>query len=539
MEKVYVFGHQKPDTDSVTAAISLSYLKNKCGLNTEPRVLGTLNKETLYALNYFHIKEPKRLNSLRTQIRDVNYLKEHFIDTNYSIMDAFHYMMKHRLSTLPITDDNTRHLLGIVSMKDIAKKEISGDIHSLKASYNNLLSSIQGTEILRFDDEIIGNIKIASYNRETFMTSVDLDENTILIVGNRNNVINHALKQGLKLLIITGNCEISEESLNLAYENKVNVITTSFDTFMTSKRIGLSNYVYSIINQDNIISFNQNETLHHIRKITSEYKYSNYPITDDNNKCLGLLRLGDIDDHKKKQAILVDHNEYEQSVEGLNEADIVEIIDHHKIGTIGTSMPINFRNMPVGSTNTIIYLLYLENQIDIPKQIAGMMLSGILSDTLILKSPTTTELDKQAVRALSMIADLDCHTYGMEMIKAGTSLKGMSIEQVLYNDFKEFHINEQNVGIGQVLTLDIDEIKSKEIEYINTIEAKAVEKNYAVIALFITDIIKHGSYIYFNESAQEILRKSFGLEDLKQGTFLPDLISRKKQLLPKIMKIME
>lgn len=539
MEKVYVFGHQKPDTDSVTAAISLSYLKNKCGLNTEPRVLGTLNKETLYALNYFHIKEPKRLNSLRTQIRDVNYLKEHFIDTNYSIMDAFHYMMKHRLSTLPITDDNTRHLLGIVSMKDIAKKEISGDIHSLKASYNNLLSSIQGTEILRFDDEIIGNIKIASYNRETFMTSVDLDENTILIVGNRNNVINHALKQGLKLLIITGNCEISEESLNLAYENKVNVITTSFDTFMTSKRIGLSNYVYSIINQDNIISFNQNETLHHIRKITSEYKYSNYPITDDNNKCLGLLRLGDIDDHKKKQAILVDHNEYEQSVEGLNEADIVEIIDHHKIGTIGTSMPINFRNMPVGSTNTIIYLLYLENQIDIPKQIAGLMLSGILSDTLILKSPTTTELDKQAVRALSMIAGLDCHTYGMEMIKAGTSLKGMSIEQVLYNDFKEFHINEQNVGIGQVLTLDIDEIKSKEIEYINTIEAKAVEKNDAVIALFITDIIKHGSYIYFNESAQEILRKSFGLEDLKQGTFLPDLISRKKQLLPKIMKIME
>lgn len=539
MEKIYVFGHQKPDTDSVTAAISLSYLKNECGIDSEPRVLGTLNKETLYVLNRFHIKEPKRLNSLRTQISDVNYLKNHFIDTNYSIIDTFHYMMEHRLSTLPITDDNTRHLLGIVSMKDIAKKEISGDIHSLNASYDNLLSTIQGKEILRFNDEIQGNIKIASYNQETFMTTVDLDENTILIVGNRNKVIGHALKQGLKLLIITGNCEISEENLILAKEKKINVVTTPFDTFMTSKRIGLSNYVHSIINQDNIISFNQNDTLHQIRKITAEYKYSNYPITDDNNKCLGLLRLGDIDDHKKKQAILVDHNEYEQSVEGLNEADIVEIIDHHKIGTIGTSMPINFRNMPVGSTNTIIYLLYLENQIDIPKNIAGLMLSGILSDTLILKSPTTTELDKQAVTTLSKIADVDYNTYGMEMIKAGTSLKGMSIEQVLYSDFKDFHINEQNVGIGQVLTLDIDEIKSKEKEYMEIIETKSAEKNYTVIALFITDIIKNGSYMYYNEAAKDILRKSFGLEEITQGIFLPDLISRKKQILPKIMKIME
>ncbi len=537
MQKIYVFGHQKPDTDSVTAAISLSYLKNQLGLNTTPRILGTLNKETRFVLNYFQVKEPKQLNSLRTQIKDVNYLKNHFIDINYSISDTFHYMMDHRLSTLPITDDHHK-LLGIVSMKDIAKEQISGDIHKLNASFENILKSIQGTELLRFDDIITGSIMIASYNQETFIQHVDIDCNTILIVGNRKNIIEHAIKKQAKLIIITGNGEISSESIALAKQNHVNLITTSYDTFMTSKHIGLSNFVNSIINQDNIICFDENDTLHRIKKITGEYKYSNYPVIDEHNRCLGLLRLGDIDDHQKKQAILVDHNEYEQSVDGLNEAEIVEIVDHHKIGTIGTSMPINFRNMPVGSTNTILYLLYQENNILIPPHIAGLMLSGILSDTLILKSPTATEIDKIAIDALSKIVNVDYQTYGMEMIKAGTSLKGLSIEQVLYSDFKDFNINEQNIGVGQVLTLDIEEIKQQEKEYIAKIEQNAIDKNYDVIALFITDIINNGSYVYYNKKAEEILKKSFQLEEIYQGIFLPNCISRKKQIIPNIMKIM-
>lgn len=252
-----------------------------------------------------------------------------------------------------------------------------------------------------------------------------------------------------------------------------------------------------------------------------------------------MLRLGDIDDHQKKQAILVDHNEYEQSVDGLNEAEIVEIIDHHKIGTIGTSMPINFRNMPVGSTNTVLYLLYQENNIPIPQHIAGLMLSGILSDTLILKSPTATEIDKIAIDALSKIANVDYQAYGMEMIKAGTSLKGLSIEQILYNDFKDFNINEQSIGVGQVLTLDIEEIKQQEKNYIAKIEQNALDKNYDVIALFITDIINNGSYVYYNKRAEEILKKSFHLDEIYQGIFLPDCISRKKQIIPNIMKIMD
>ena len=254
---------------------------------------------------------------------------------------------------------------------------------------------------------------------------------------------------------------------------------------------------------------------------------------------MGVLRLGDMDDVEKKQCILVDHNEYEQSVDGLNQAEIVEIIDHHKIGSIGTNAPINFRNMPLGSTNTILYLMFKEHQIEIPKHIAGLMLSGILSDTLILKSPTSTKVDEEAINYLSKIAEVDYEEYGMKMFKAASSLEGMTKEQVLFSDFKNFHINDYVVGIGQVLTLDIDQIKQVEDEYISLLDSEAQNKGYDVIGLFITDIITQGSYIYFNHTSKDIWRKSFQLEELEQGTFISGCISRKKQIVPAIMKVLD
>ena len=244
-------------------------------------------------------------------------------------------------------------------------------------------------------------------------------------------------------------------------------------------------------------------------------------------------------DVERKQCILVDHNEYEQSVDGLNQADIVEIIDHHKIGSIGTNAPINFRNMPLGSTNTILYLMYKEHHIEIPKSIAGIMLSGILSDTLILKSPTSTKMDEEAIKVLSKIAEVDYEEYGMKMFKAASSLEGMTKEQVLYSDFKNFHMNDFVVGIGQVLTLDIDQIKQVEEEYIVLLDQEAENKGYDVVGLFITDIIHQGSYIYFNHSSKDIWRKSFHMNDLEEGTFIEGCISRKKQMVPAIMKVLD
>lgn len=539
MNKVFIFGHQKPDTDSITSAIALSYLKNELGWTTEPRALGTLNKETMFALNYFNVKEPKRLNSVRMQVRDVHYLKEHFIDTHYSILDTFNYMMYHRITTLPVINNQNKKLLGIVSMKDISKDLISGNIHNLNTSFENILSAIDGEEILKFDDEITGHLMIASYSKKAILNSVSLNEETILIVGNRYDVIEHAIDSHVNCIILTGNEMIDDKLLEKAKNNHIDIIRTAHDTFATSKHIGLSNYISSILNNQNIITFDESDTLDYVKQVASEVKYSNYPVINDEEECLGILRLGDLDDIDKKQVILVDHNEYEQSVDGLHQAEIIEIIDHHKIGTIGTDLPINFRNMPVGSTNTILYLLYKESHIEIPKDIAGLMMSGILSDTLILKSPTSTNLDKEALNELSKIADVDYETYGMEMFKAASSLDGMSKEQVLYSDFKNFHINDNTVGIGQVLTLDIEQIKKVEKEYIELLNQECEMKNYDVVGLFITDIINQGSYIYFNDNSKEIWKHAFGLQHLKQGTFIKDCISRKKQIVPGIMKVLD
>ncbi len=537
MDPIYIFGHQKPDTDSVTAAIALSYLEKKLGNNASPRILGTVNKETSFVLKYWKEKQPKRLNNVRIQVKDTNYLRDRFITTDFSIMDTFNYMMFNRVSTLPVINDKTKQLLGIISMKDIALNIMNGEYNRLNASYQNILNCINGTSVLKFDNKIEGNLLIASYKHDTIINSIELTNNDVLIVGDRYNVLKYAIESGVKLLIITGGNDIDSELLKLAENNKVNVIKTKMDTFATSKHIGHSNFVNTIINDKNIITFNEKDTIKDVKKIASNYKYSNYPVVNDNNECLGLLRVADVEDHNKKKCILVDHNEYEQSVEGLEEAEIVEIVDHHKIGTVGTTLPINFRTMPVGSTNTIIYQLYKENNIAIPKKIAGIMLSGILSDTLISKSPTTTNLDRQVMIELAKIADVNYHDYGFEMFKAGTSLDGLTKEEIIRSDLKSFNIDEQFIGVGQVFTLDIEKINKDKDKYIDIIEEIKVKNNYKFVAIFITDIIKNGSYIFYSSDAKKVFEKTFKVEDLKQGTFLPNIVSRKKQIIPNLMNV--
>ena len=252
-----------------------------------------------------------------------------------------------------------------------------------------------------------------------------------------------------------------------------------------------------------------------------------------------MLRLSDIANHKKKQCILVDHNSYMQSATGIEEADIVEVIDHHNIGNVGTTMPINFRNMPLGSTNTVLYLMYKENNIEITKEIAGLMLSGILSDTLILTSPTTTDIDREIVPKLAKIAGVDYQKYGKEMIKAGSSLEGKTPEDVIYTDFKTFPCNNEKIGLSQFSTVNVDEIKAQEKDYIKTLQDLTKKEGYYILAFFVTDVLENGSYMYYNEEAKDILKESFGLKEINQGTYLPGVVSRKKQILPVILNTIE
>lgn len=538
MDKIYVFGHKKPDTDSVCSAIVLSYLKNKLGYNTEPRVLGNINSETEYALKKFGFETPSLLNDVKLQIKDVNYFKNVNFNQKKSIYKAYKFMNEKKMSMMPIVDDDEK-LIGIVSMKDIAKNLIDDDYALLDTTYDNILETVEGKKILKFNNEIKGEIKAASYQHQTLIETANLGKNNILIVGNRNKVIEHALEKNIKLLVLTGGAVLKEEHLNLAKKNKINIISTDYDTFKTTRYISFADHVSSITLKEGIVSFNESDFVTDFTEIASNTKYSNFPVVDDNMKCLGLLKLADIKEQKKKKVILVDHNEVKQSADGIDESDIIEVVDHHNIGNIGTSSPISFRTMPVGCTNTILYTLFKENNIEIPKNIAGLMISAIASDTLLLKSPTTTALDKIVLEELSDIAGIDWMEYGLEMLKAGSSLKGKTREEVLYSDFKNFQVDEHKMGIGQISTFNIDEFLSNKDNYINLINQTATNNEYDILALFVTDIIKNGSYVFYNDSAENLVREGYNLDTIEQGIYLDGVVSRKKQMVPNLMDILK
>ena len=415
MEKVYIFGHRNPDTDSVTAAITLSYLKNKLGMNTIPAVLSSINLESKFALNYFNVPEPIFLNDVNIKLRDLKYTKNYTVKEKDSIYEAYFRMNKVGISKIPVVDKD-KNMIGILSMKDIAKDQFAFNYSYVDATYDNICEVIKGTEILRFDDDIEGELLVASYKSTTFMEEITLNKNNILIVGDRHSIIEYAVNSGVKLIVVIGNGKMKEEHLKIAKKNKVNIIYTSYNTLETTKIFNLCNNVTSILNTEKILCVNENDDVNDFVKLANKTRYSYYPVLNKRGKCNGIIRFSDVGFRSKKNVILVDHNSYEQSAIGLEDANILEIIDHHNIGTIGTNMPISFRNMPVGSTNTIIYKLYKENRIAIPKSMAGLMLSGILSDTLILTSPTTTDIDKEAVSELGKLAKVDYKVYGSKMI---------------------------------------------------------------------------------------------------------------------------
>ena len=537
MRKTYVIGHRKPDTDSVMSAIALSHLKNELGENTEPRVLGTINKESSFALDYFHIKEPKYLNDVKLQLKDIHYHKGFFIHDTKSVYDAYQEMLKEELTGIPVCKSDST-FSGLVTLKDLSYNLVNENVEDLYTSYDNILHVLKGEEIVRCNDDIIGNLLVAAYRSTTFLSSVKLESNHILIVGDRHSVIEYAIQSKVKLIILSGDSYIKEEHVRLAKENGVNIIRTPYGTYRVSRLIALANYVKTMLKLKTPITFKETDYVTDIVDINHKQKHTNYPVVDKHNKCLGLLKITDLSEKNPKKVILVDHNEKLQSAEGLEEAEILEIVDHHALGSITTNNPINYRNMVVGSTCTIVYELYKDLKIEIPREIAGAMLSGILSDTLILKSPTATQKDVLAVEVLSHIAGVSYDEYGMNLLKSGTSLEGMTKEDVLYNDYKLFTVNDKTFSIGQFFTMNFDEIKKDLDGYIEVLDRIAEANGYALVSLYVTDIIQNGSYVIYNRKAQNLMSLVYH-DDIYEGYFIEGCLSRKKHIVPIIMQILE
>ena len=531
MKTTYVFGHKKPDTDSVCAAISYSYLKNKLGVKSEPRVLGPVNKETKYALEYFNVEEPKYLNDVKVQIKDMEYLKDTYIESHASIDEAFNKLQELSVTGLPLVDNNTK-LVGYINVKEMAKTIIKDELHNIKTSYDNIVKVLHGTELLKFCEEVEGTIIAAAYKSKTFVERVKLDSSNILIVADRQYIIDYAIDSGVKLLIIVGNNNFPDELLEKAKKNKVSIILTPLSTFITANKMKLCNYINTINVNTNPIKFTSSDYRDDFINCANKYGHTNYPIVDSENTCVGMLRLIDQNNYEKNNVILVDHNQPVQSVDGLEEANILEIVDHHNLGTLGTTVPISFRSMPVGCTCTVIYQIYKENKVEIPKSIAGLMLSAILSDTLLLKSPTTTNMDIETSLKLAAIADVDIEEYGMAMLKAGSSIKGMTVDEIVEQDFKSFKLDNDNIGIGQVMTMDFFEIKENISSYISYLDELCKKNNYRLALLFVTDVVKNGSYIIYSTGADEIVKASYNISEVEEGCYIQNMVSRKKQMYP-------
>lgn len=533
-ELTMVFGHLNPDTDSVTSAIALSHLKKQLGMNASPFVLGDLSKETAFVLDYFGVSKPEKIDNVKIQMKDLAYDRIEPLKPDQSILMAYHHMNKFKIRTLPIVNDEG-HLTGIVTMKDIAMNAINGDIHTLHTTFENLKQDLNAEVLVYAHPTIKGHIVITAFHKNTIIDNEIFNKNSVVITGDRYDIIDYAIRSKVQLIVITGGQRIPQVLIDRAQVSRVNIIVTPFDTYDTSKIINQTNYIKTIMKSNRLVKFKSNEYMDHCKEMVQTSRHSKFPIVDGEGKYLGIIGRTHFLNPTRKKVILVDHNEYRQSAEGLHQAEIIEIIDHHKLGDIATTLPIAFRNMPVGSTNTIVYQLYKEAGIEIEGAIAGIMLAGIVSDTLYLKSPTTTDLDHEAVQALSAYIDLPVAKFAMEMFKNGTSLEGKSVSEVFHNDFKNFSVDGFSIGISQVFTLNHEEVLSEKEAYLKHLKQVHRDKDYFITLMLVTDIIKEGSYMLFATDHEPILSHAFE-QEIHQGTFIENCVSRKKQIIPKLIE---
>lgn len=537
MEEVLVFGHKNPDTDSVCGAISVAYLKQQLGLNAKAYILSEINKETEFVLNKFNVEKPPFLNDVKVKIKDVKYHRDYYMNESSSIFETYNFMNHYGITGIPIVDCDKK-FVGYVSLKEIASEMIVNFTNHIKSNFNNIANTLASYKYLKFDEEIEGNIFSVTFDSSTFKDKVELNSNSIVIVGDRKDIIDYAIEKKVKMIVLVGNIPLSEDYEFKLKNAKINVVCTPYSSFKVARLITLSNEIKSIKRQENAICLDRMDYLTDFIDISNQTKHTNYPIVSSRGNCHGMLRLIDTNEYVKNKVILVDHNEKKQSVMGLDEADILEIIDHHNMSGINTSMPINFRNMSVGSVCTIVYFLYKENNVIIPRHIAALLMSGIISDTLLLKSPTTTDFDKEVINKLALLTGINYQKYGMELLESGINNEGLSYKDIIFKDFKSYTCNGRKIGIGQVMTTDFSEYEKNIEEYVKVLNEISLN-DYEVMALFVTNILTNNSYVIYNSKAEGIIKNAYNLEEVYQGYMLENVLSRKKQILPNLLTVVE
>lgn len=539
---IYVTGHKNPDSDSICAAYSYAEFKNLTGdTKAVPVRLGNVSQETQFVLDYFGAKAPELLKTVRLMVEDLNFDKINPVLPTLSLKSAWNVMKENNMKTLPVADENN-HLLGVLSVSNLTSCYMDMWDNTILSKSNttleNILDTLSATACYINENlkAFPGKIVVSAMDPKSMVDHINAGD--IAIVGDREEAQVALIDKKVSLMIVTGSHTPCENIITLARENGVTVIVTPHDSFTTSRLIVQSVPVEYVMAKENIVSFTNDDLVDDIKDAMAQTRFRSYPVIDENDRVLGMVARYHLISKHKKKVIQVDHNERGQSVDGLEDAEVLEIIDHHRVADIQTSNPIFFRNEPIGSTSTIVAKCFFERGLTPSKTAAGLLCSAIISDTLLFRSPTCTPQDEEICRRLAEIAGISSvEDYAKEMFKAGTSLKGKTVEQIFNQDYKPFSIEDIKVGIAQVNTMDIDGFMPLKEEMLAYMNEKAKESSLDMVMLLLTDIITEGSQVLVVGERSDIAEKAFNATLVDNTAFLPGVLSRKKQVVPPVTNV--
>lgn len=542
MKSTYIIGHKNPDTDSICSALAYANLKNEISEEKcyKAKRLGEVNPETKYVLDYFGVKEPELLTDIYPRMVDIPLHTVEPIDAKTSLKKAWDMMREQSIVTLPILEkDGT--LKGIITASDITYSDMdvydNKVLSKAKTPYSNIVETLDGELVVGDMNSCIDSGKVLVSAANPDLMEKFIDPGDVVIIGNRYDSQFCSIEAGARLLIVCMGAEVSNTIMSLAKEKHCDIITTPHDTFIASRLISHSlPCEYFMTPEEKISCIYQSELIESVQNIMTKSRFRYYPVLNTNNQFEGFASRRRLLEFDRRKVILVDHNEASQAVDGLEEGNILEIIDHHKLGNLETMGPIYFRNQPVGCTATIITQLYHENGVEITKPIAGLLVSAILSDTLMFRSPTCTPVDKATAEMLANIAEINIEQYATDMFTAGSDLKGKTAAEICSQDFKKFNAGEIQFGVGQINSMSSDELKEIKDTVLPYLSTLVSEQKLNMVFFMMTNIIEESTYLIMaGENCEEVVTTAFATEVNESEAFLPGVVSRKKQLIPNLL----
>lgn len=539
--KVYVIGHRNPDTDSICSAIAYADIKNRTeNGNFVAKRAGQINEETEYVLSRFGVRAPGYLPDAGTQVKEIEIHEIQGVEGSISVKRAWERMRAENVVTLPVTSEN-KDLLGIITVSDIAKSYMdaydSSVMSQAKTKYHSIAETLDG-EVMVGNEHgyfVKGRVVIGAFHPDMMENYINQDD--LVILGNRAEDQLCAIEMEASCLVVGLGAKVSKSIQKLAEDHDCVIISSPHDTYTIARLINQSIPIKYLMTKDNIITFSTNDFVDEIKEIMKTHRHRDFPILNKKNKYIGTISRRNLIGNGKKKLILVDHNEKSQAVDNVEEAEILEIIDHHRLGSLETIAPVLFRNQPVGCTATIMYQIYKERNLKIHQNIAGILCAAIISDTLMFRSPTCTAIDKEAARNLAEIAGIEIEEFATEMFRAGSNLKDKSPEEIFYQDFKKFIVEEATFGVGQINSMDSDELNNIKNQLLPQLESECLKHGIPQVYFMLTNIIEESTeLVYFGEDTRNLVELAFHPDQIDDNSaILPGVVSRKKQLIPGFM----